>query len=381
MTHRWMYAILCVLLGACTETTSPDAGDVEAKTKPVSAASADDAEVAVSSNAHLPGTFDDGSIGAMSDEDRRDLLALADDIATQGDARALALAAALRTDAQSVPVDSEGAAARKPDDAIESWLDDAMERGPDDVTAIVIALYGAGGGTARRKTLIARWRTLEPRNMLPMMLDSLPEEALFEAAASADHYDSHYDDALREMLDILARSRSPALARLSERQREGRVAFDMTIALGYQMTSVWPRFSEVSAPCRSEGLEAHRREQCRRIARTLRDNADVLIAEIFGAGMTKYIAESSDELARAKAARREAAWLETCVIAMRRTDIKAVMSRHAQILLGTTQITERQLMRRLVIEGGLPPTPPQDWKSGDSALLAPARDRQAADSR
>lgn len=315
----------------------------------------------------------------MTDADRRDMLALAADIATQGDARALALAAVLRTGALANATESGDDATTGVDATAESWLDDAMTRGPDDVTAIVLALYLDFRDTPRRRALIARWRTLEPRNMVPMLLASLPEDGLFDAAASADRYDSHYDDALRATLEILSRSRSPALARLRAGQQEqGLLAYDMTMAMAYHAASVTPGFSSIVTPCKSDAMDSGRTQQCRRIAATLLDNADALIAEMIGAAMAKRLAASPAERAGIEARQRELSWLSMCLNAMTQIGQQSVMSRYAGILLATRQVTEQQVMRQIVIEGGLPPMPPDGWKSGDSILLAPRPGRQAA---
>lgn len=380
MTHRWLLACLCLALGACADTASPPASHArEAAAASVSVDSEDELADATPSTMPAPAARDLEVDPAQTEADRRDMLTLAADIATQGDARALALAAALRNGALGNATENGGDASAGIDATVESWLDDAMARGPDDVTAIVLALYLDFRDTSRRRALIARWRTLEPGNMVPMMLASLPEGALFDAAASADRYDSHYDDALRATLEILARSRSPALARLRAGQWEqGLLAYEMTMAMAYHAASVTPGFSGIVSPCKSDAMDPGRKQQCRRIAGTLLDNADALIAEMIGAAMAKRLAASPAEHAGIEARQRELAWLSACLGAMTQIGQKAVMSRYAEILLGSTQITERRLMRRLVIEGGLPPTPPADWTAGDSVLLAPRHDRQAA---
>lgn len=312
---------------------------------------------------------------------RDDMLALADDVAALGDARALALAAKLRSiglwrePAQQDAVrDVANDVAN--DATIRRWLDEAERMAPDDVTALVLSMDMLAGDKARRSALIARWRRLEPGNLVPIMHAELTEDALFEAAATATVFDSHYDDALRTGIDLFSRVSSPTLARMRERSPEvGPEGHDATMIIAFWAASVMPGYQRVSTPCRAEGLSDARLRQCDRIARALMHRSEDLIAEMIGVAMVRRLPTfSPEERAAAEAMDREKDWLLYRTGELSQRDLHAYMTHFVAALRASPQTNERELMREVLRASGIPTAPPAGWrKEQDAAFPVTAR--------
>lgn len=354
----------CVLLAACgPETASPaqaDAADAQslARSRPEAAPRA--VPAAATPRANAPELVK-GPHPAM--------LTLADDVAALGDGQALALAAMLRDGALlgAGPQGTVGpdAPPKRMDETVREWIDEAQRRAPDEVTVLVLAVYLERYDEARRQTLVARWRALEPQNLAPLFHTALSETALFEAAAATSGYDSHYDDVLRLFIDTLLRASPSALARMSGAQpgwaREEQAA---ALALVFWASSGTPPFQRLSTPCRGEDLPATRQQECRRIAEVLLRRSDVLIAEGIGAGIYLRGPGTATEKAEANVYKREGDWLGACMSLAYQRDPRGMVRRYAQLIRGGQHVTERAVMRQLAIESGFPPTPPAGWRRG-----------------
>lgn len=292
-----------------------------------------------------------------------DMLALADEVAQLGDAQALALAALLR-DSTLLGAGPQGTGApaaqpKRMDPKVREWVDEAQRRAPDEVTVLVLALHLERHDEARRQALVARWRALEPQNLVPLLHSALPEPALFDAAAATSVYDSHYDDVLRLIIDTLSRASSSALARVSAASpgmtRDEQAA---AIALVFWASLGSPPFHRISAPCRAADLTAARRQACRHVAEVLLRHSDVLIAEAIGGSIFLRGPGTDAEKHEAEASRREGQWLVGFMQQAYERNPRAFARRFAQLIRGGLHTSERMVMRQLVIEAGFPPAPP-----------------------
>lgn len=354
----------CVLLAACgPEAASPAYADttgaqLQARSTPEAASRV--VPSAAKPRAHAPVPVK-GPHPAM--------LTLADDVAALGDGQSLALAAMLRDGAMlgAGPQDTVVADAppKRMDEKVREWIDEAQRRAPDEATVLVLAVYLERYDEARRQALVARWRALEPQNLAPLFHATLPESALFEAAAATSVYDSHYDDVLRLLIDSLLRASPSALARMGGSQpgmtREEQAA---ALALVFWASSGTPPFQRLSTPCRAEDLSATRQQECRRIAGALLHRSDVLIAEAIGAGIFLRGPGTAAEKAETKVYKRDGDWLGTCTSLAYQRDPRRLARRFAQLIRGGQHVTERAVMRQLAIESGFPPSPPAGWRHG-----------------
>ena len=301
---------------------------------------------------------------------RRDMRALADALAKAGDAEALALAALFRTSGLP-PVDGAGTdegrkAAPKPDPKVRDWLDTAERQAPDDVVALVVAIHLERFDEARRQALIARWRALEPDNLVPLLHARLPEAALLDATASTSVYDSHYDDFLRAVFTNLARPTVRPRLRLP-------VPADMPPeeVLAGQASNIWysisePSLDQISKPCLIQPLAEERQVQCRRLAGVLALHSDSALSEVLGLGMTKRFAKTPSEVRDIEERKRTLRWITACSSASYERDPRTHMKRYAKIVTSFDAFTEQSMMRRLALEAGYSPTPPPGWQPGQS---------------
>lgn len=304
---------------------------------------------------------------------RDDMLALADTVAALGDARALALAAKLRSIGLWREPAQQNAGRDVANDAtIRRWLQDAERLAPDDVTALVLSMDMLALDKARRSALIARWRRLEPGNLVPILHAELPEDALFEAAATATVFDDHYRDAILAGVDTLSRVSSPVLTRMRERSPQGPEAHDAVMVIAFWAASVMPGFQKISTPCRAEGLSDVRLRQCDHIARVMIASKGGLLTEMIGTAMLRRLpTATAADRAAADARERERDWLTYRTSELTKRDEHAYMVHFLTALRASAQFDERALMREVLRVSGVPTAPPAGWrKDQDPAFPA-----------
>lgn len=365
-----VFALSCAI-AACQPSSAPPPAGMSAETV------ADAPPVASGGTAPTSPVLSPVIEEARSRAHRDDMLALADDVAALGDARALALAAKLRSIGLWREPAQQNADRDVANDAtIRRWLEDAERMAPDDVTALVLSMDMLARDKGRRSALIARWRRLEPGNLVPILHAELPEDALFEAAATATAFDSHYDDALRTGIDLFSRVSSPTLARMRERSPEvGPEGHDAAMIIAFWAASVMPGYQSVSTPCRAEDLSDVRLRQCDRIARALMHRSEDLIAEMIGVAMARRLPTfSPEERAAAEAMDREKDWLLYRTGELSQRDLHAYMTHFVAALRASSQTSERELMREVLRASGMPIAPPAGWrKDQDAAFPVTAR--------
>ena len=305
---------------------------------------------------------------------REDTLALADDVARLGDARALALAATLRNVGLWQADQAGGGRMAHEDPTVRRWLDESERQAPDDVTALVLSLGPVEHDRDRRSRLVARWRRLEPDNLVPIMHAALTEDALLEAAAGAKVFDNHHDDTIRAGIGILSRTSSPALARMRVSVDGMRPeAHDATLAVALWAATSLPALQKVSLPCRAADMDETRIRQCDHVARTLMRRSDLLIGEMLGASMIRRLPGATPEdLAEADAIDRERDWLTMRLGDLERGGSWNDMDHFVAVLRETQQLDERELYRRVLARAGVSPTPPAGWRKERDALSAGA---------
>lgn len=381
MIHRTMLPLLvasCVAAACQSSTTAPQADAAsEGASRAVSAA------MHANARPHVPESAVAGSPILMPAIDevrtrahRDDMLALADDVAALGGARALALAANLRAAGLlRDPAQEDAGPAVEADETIRRWLDEAERMAPGDVTALVLSMDMLARDKARRSALIARWRRLEPDNLVPILHAELTEDVLFEAAATATTFDNHYDDALRTALDLLSRTSSPALVRLRATSKMQPEEHDATMAIAFWAASAMPAFHKVAAPCRAEGLSDVRLWQCHRIGETLMRHSDHLIAEMIGTAIIRRLSTATAaERMAAEAMDHEKDWLLYRTQELSQRDLRTYMMHFVAALRASPQTSERALMREVLRASGVPTTPPAGWrKDQDPVFQAMAR--------
>lgn len=309
--------------------------------------------------------IDAAALDAPMQTHAQQMVELADTIAEEGDGQALAVAALLRDTALPDEAASDAPSGVVPtmDEKARRWLDEAQRRAPDDVVVLVLAIHLERFDKARRQALIARWRALEPNNLVPILYEQRPEAELLDTAEKASVYDSHYDDFIRTMVQILLKPSNQSVMR--RRAAQARVSIEeaaIIMTMGILAAAVMPTFHGIVESCRQPAMADLRRRQCRSIAGVLFRHSDTLISELIGASMTERLAETEAERREAENGKREYTWLSMQSSDAYARDPRTYMRRFAQLLVGTQPFTERSMMRQLVAEAGYSPQPPPGWQ-------------------
>lgn len=378
MIRRAMLPLLVAACGiaACQSPTAPPQVDA-APFETASDARAVARDEAASTDPVLSPVIED----VRSRAHRSDMLALADDVAALGDARALALAAKLRSIGlwrepaqQNAGRDVANDVAN--DATIRRWLDEAERMAPDDLTVLLLSMDMLARDKDRQAALIARWRSLEPGNLVPILHAELPEDALFEAAATATVFDDHYRDLILAGVDTFSRVSSPVLVRMRARSPEyGPAGHDAVMVIAFWAASVMPGYQKLSTPCRAESLSNERLRQCDHIARVMVASKGGLLTEMIGTAMMRRLpTATSADLAAADARERERDWLTYRTFELTKRDEQAYVVRFLAALRASAQYDERELMREVLRASGVQTAPPAGWrKEQDPAFTATAR--------
>ncbi len=363
MIRRAIVPLLAVACGiaACRSPTSPPQVDAA----PVETAGDERPAVgdeAISTDPVLSPVIEDVRARAR----RADTLALANDIAALGDPDALAFAALLRDSTMDANRINGGADLPAAMDAqVRRWRDEAERQGGSEITTLLILLYLERGDTPRRRALVARWRRLEPHNLVPLLYEAAPGTDLLAAASATSVSDTHYDDVLRAFVGALSRASSPVLSRLQAAgSNESPEEFKLTLAMSFWAAVALPPMHAITAPCREDPLAAQRRAQCLHIARVLWHRSDILVFDMLGASIARRLSDAAEEKAAAEAFRNEYAWLSSRMTDAYDKDIRGYSKRFMHWLFAIPDVTERGMLRQLVVEAGFPPAPPAGWRRG-----------------
>lgn len=373
MTRRIVISMVLLVgfLASCRPASEP-ANPVQAR-DPETPANAGTAAASRSTDRRPAPTESPGDSSGpnpQEEADRRDMLGLADTIARHGDADALSLAALMRTSAlpqRRAEAEDSPDHLPKMDRTVREWLDAAERQAPDDVVALILAIDLEHFDEARRQALIARWRALEPRNLVPILLAQRPGAEMFEAASGATVYDTHYDDVLRTIFRTVSRTMSPTVLRAQAR-RAGMSpeAFPASVAMGYRAAESMPWFPQLTNLCLPERVPEPLRAQCVGVARVMLDRGDDLMSEVLGAQIVARHAATAAARRDAGERIRAGRWLSLQSGNAEMSDPQRSLERLADALGGDGAFTEQAWMRQLVVKAGYSSTPPPGWQPGQS---------------
>lgn len=363
MIRRALFPLLVAVFGiaACQSSTAPPQID-EARVEAATGARPAAAGEAAAADPVLSPVIEDVRNRARRD----DTLALADGVAALGDPAALAFAALLRDSTMDAMRINGGAAPTVAmDPQVQRWRDEADRRGGSEITTLLMLLYLERGDTPQKRALVARWRRLEPRNLVPLLYEAAPGTDLLPVASTASVSDAHYDDVLRAFVDALSRVSSPVLSRLHAAESDKSLEeFKLTLAMSFWAAVALPPMHAITAPCREEPLAAQRRAQCLHIARVLWHRSDILVFDMVGASIVRRLSDAVEEKAAAEAFRREYEWLSLRMADAYDKDSRSYSKRFMHWLFAIQDVTERGMLRQLVVEAGFPPAPPAGWRRG-----------------
>ena len=305
------------------------------------------------------------------------LLSMAEDLAEENGARALALAARLRT--QALEAEAYNAGREVPfeivDAKIARWLEQAERSGADDPVAIALTLPLLRSIDAQRHAdAVQRWRDAEPDNLAPLLHAGLSADALLEAARGTYRSDDHFTQILRLTAQVVERPRSGPVGRVLQRVVDagegGRSTYAATLGTGIAAANL-PQYADLTRACRApEGL---RRLQCRHVGEAMSLRGGTLLERIVGIRLLQETAEDDAQRGQAAALRRRYDWLTARNAELSRRDLEDHASRMLAQLRTTPVPGEVEMLEHLLLDLGIPTEPPAGWRAEDEPALRRGR--------
>lgn len=305
------------------------------------------------------------------------LLSMAEDLAEEDGARALALAARLRATALQDEAYAMGREApfEIVDAKIARWLEQAEHAGADDPVAIALTLPLLRAIDAQRHAdAVRRWRDAEPDNLVPLLHADLSADALLDAARGTYRAQDAFFEIVRLTAQVVERPRSGPVARLLQRVAEagegGRSAYAATLGSRIAAASA-PRYSDLSRACRA--ADGVRRLPCRHVGETMTARGGTLIQHLVGASLLRDTAADDAQREQAAALRRRYDWLIARNAELSGRDLEDHATRMLAQLRATPVPGEVEMLERLLLDLGIASEPPPGWRAQDDPALRPAR--------
>lgn len=288
-------------------------------------------------------------------------------IAAGGGARELAFAATLQNLAASTRAAAADPALRErrvPDDPqAAAWRRAAAARAADDVLVQTLLLQAESDAPA---SAAPRWQALEPDNLAAWMASKVDIDVLLAAARDATRYDSHTYPRVRWMVQMIRAQPLDAGERAALVAAGVEVTGDLLSeeqaliwAMGMDTAVARPSWLPLMQACRDAALAATptRRDDCRHIAGLLADRSDTAMAEGVGIGMLQRLAATPAERADADRRKRRFDWQMH-----HRVATPDASARFLRAFADPAIRTERELIARMLQEGGVAPEPPAGWQ-------------------
>jgi hypothetical protein len=294
---------------------------------------------------------------------------LAEHLSRNGGPREFALAAHVRAMAGVHDVRIVGDL-RAVDVDTQRWLGDAERMGKRDPVVQVLLLhrFSAADPTNRQRDALRRWRDQDYSNLAPLLVSGSAEDALsideiLGGARSALEMDSYFDDIVRPLIQAV-REEPPPASLLSDPSQTPE-AFGTQLGMTIWAASANIVFNRVVNACRGQALSAtpQRRADCRHVAKLLSDESDTLIARAFGVRMRLNSGASEAELLPAMLAYRRHHWQMQQWNALERRDPVQSARDFARILADDADITEIQIVERMLVDAGIALAPPANWSA------------------
>jgi len=289
-------------------------------------------------------------------------------LAKTGGARELAFAALLRGRAATAeaPMDADAPSRRVPADPdATAWLRAAAAKAGNDTLANQLVLAAVEDDALRREAA-RRWQAAEPGNLVPLLSLGLPADALLAEARRASDADAHLYDGVRWMRATLARypptpEEQRALARGEPFLAEEAAAM---AAMAYWAAAALPSYHDLVQACRGTALQASpaRPADCLHAATLLAERSDNALGERVGLSMLAELAQRGPERAGVEALQRRMDWRMQQWGRLASQQPRDGAGQFVRLLDDPSVRGERQLVERVLQEGGVPPEPPQGWR-------------------
>ncbi len=316
-------------------------------------------------NAQVPGLSADAAHAApdeaaMTAAHEAYTASLAGRLADSGDARNLALAAWLRDLRQAAP--AAGPAPPVADAQARAWRGLAFQRAGTDPVALAL-LSGAAAAAPDDPVpaqALARWRQLEPSNLVPALLAGVQGAELIAAAGHARSAHGHAVAQVRWIADAVRRH-PPDAATLAV------LAPDATGVDGLAVMTGWSYLAGYALPDYGVLVDACRRTSaetaaaCRNAA-TVLQAGDTRQAEAVGLSLARDLAPTREARRAAEAARLRFDWqmFETGHLSGRAPAQQ--LGEYVRLLGNPALDTEAALNLEQLRLAGIPLDPPPGWR-------------------
>ena len=292
-------------------------------------------------------------------------------LAASGKSRELAFAATLLqladwTPMANTPPGSDAPSQASPrDPRVGQWRQLASARAGSDVLANALLMQtDSRADAAIRAQAADRWQRLEPDNLAPLLMASGQVEAWLPKAGTYARMDQHYYEQLRWMQATLAAHPPRAdEAEIFGGERMSPDAGAAVAAAAILAAVAMPALRPLMDACRGEALEAapSRRAHCRQVAQVAAQTSDTSLGTGVGIALLQASAATPAEQADAQARRRRHDWrmLQWGRIAAGQPDQGA--AQFVRLLRDPSVRGERDLIDRVLAEGGVAAEPPAGW--------------------
>ncbi|MBJ6979795.1 hypothetical protein [Luteimonas sp. MC1895] len=284
-------------------------------------------------------------------------------LARSDGARERALAVVL--EALARPADEDGVARASPTAA--TWRETASTRGAGDrITQQLLVAAGIAAGDPDAAGVAARrWQALEPGNLAPLLFQGLGADATLAAAARSGRQASD-PLALQRWVATAMRPHAPSAAEWAAFGEGPRPSAGTGAALtaGAVQGLLVPDYREVLGACTGRQLGAPGRAQgCRHLSALLLSDPQTLHDERIGLSLARALSRSAAERAPLDARRRGVDWRDEQMADLAAREGAASAGVHARLLADTSITTEDALVRRILLDAGVAPLPPADWRA------------------
>ena len=247
-------------------------------------------------------------------------------------------------------------------------LDRALQLVPEQPDAAWLALnFCNDTPDCSRAQRGAQLRALDPRNAAASYAaltdarsnaDEMAEDVALATMADAAYFDLYWSRLLTRTADALAQPRGPAQRPLRELPL---ASIEIT---GWLAAVAIPPFSATGSSCKDDRLK---RDDvvawCRKLAEVLA-NGDTYIAQMVGLGIAARVwTPGSPELARFQQRKREYSYVQKQT--QQYNDMAHLTAEEAGRMIDRYRANrnEHDVYRAWLIELGIPPDPPADWRS------------------
>ncbi|WP_024892033.1 hypothetical protein [Luteimonas huabeiensis] len=289
---------------------------------------------------------------------------LAERLTAEGEPRGLALAALLR-EASAAPAAAADPAVPRADPTSRQWRALALQRAGTDVVALSLLALAPEGDAGTRDAALARWRQLEPANLVPWLHGDVDAPARFEAARRARSADSHLYAQVRVLVE--AQRRHPP----TEAERaaliggdgqpgglDGYAVLHGTGLLGPLAVPALAPFAEACAAAARQAPGSVQAEDCRHAAQALQ-RADTRALESVGLALAADLARDAEARRAALAALRRFDWQMVALGRLSAGRPAGGVDAFAALLMAEPAGTrEAALDERQLREAGIPLDPP-----------------------